>query len=217
MCWRRGSKGEAHRTICTAEPMPRTGARMAKREKARTSESGRKGPKIITRKPKPSDFRDVIEYYYRFYEEVKENPLFGIVLSHKRPNMSDERKWFSELLGRTKRGATVALVAEVDGHAVGLCEVNAIGRPRSEVSHRGELGIAVSSDYRGMGVGTALLRSVLGKCRKKFEVVELSVFSKNKGAKKLYESFGFSTYATRPHSIKRGDAYLDEDLMRLEV
>ena len=190
---------------------------MVEKAKPRISESSRVRPRIIIRKPKPSDFGDIIEYYYRFYEEVKENPLFGIVLSSKRPNMRAEPKWFSELLDSTKRGDTIAFVAEVNGRAVGLCEVRSIGRPKSEVSHRGELGIAVSSDYRGMGVGTALPSSALGKCRKKFEVVELSVFSKNKGAKKLYEKFGFIIYATRPHSIKRGDAYLDEDLMRLDV
>lgn len=190
---------------------------MAQETKTKIGRGRRKTPGIIIRGLEPSDFIDIIGYYLRFYEEVKENPLFGVVLSSKKPRMNDELRWFSGLYDAIVRGDTVAFVAEVRGRAVGLCEVRTIGRPGSEVSHRGDLGIAVSSDFRGMGVGTALLRSTLKKCKGKFEIVELSVFSKNRGARKLYERFGFKRYATRRSSVKRRNEYLDEVLMRLEL
>ena len=44
-----------------------------------------------------------------------------------------------------------------------------------------------------------------------------SCISKNEGAKRLYERFGFEKYGTRPSAVKRGKAHLDEDLMRLEL
>lgn len=190
---------------------------MAKEDKASSHEGRRRRPDITIRAPRPSDFVDIVDYYFRFYDEVRENPVFGVVLSSNKPSMNDELRWFSNLYDSVARGDLIAFVAEVKGRAVGLCEVRTAGRPGSEVSHRGDLGIAVSSDYRGMGVGTALLRSALRNCKGKFEIIELSVFSKNLGARRLYERFGFRRYATRPASVKRGTEYLDEELMRLDL
>ena len=179
--------------------------------------SGRDKTKLLVRDLRPADFEDIVRYYYRFYDEVKENPLFGIVLAKERPSISEELRWFADLYEGAARGDVFVSVAEVGGHAVGMCEVRTLGRRGSEVSHRGELGIAVSADHRGKGAGSALLRSTLGKCKGKLETVELTVFSKNEGAKRLYERFGFEKYGTRPSAVKRGKAHLDEDLMRLEL
>lgn len=172
---------------------------------------------LIVRDLKRSDFGDIVEYYYRFYDEVKEKPSLGIALYHKKPSLSEERKWFAELCKSVGAGSDVVTVAEVDSHVVGLCEVRCIGRPQSEVSHRGDLGIMVSREHRGKGVGTALLRETLRKCAGSFEVIELSVFETNEVAVSLYEKFGFRAYGRRPKSVKRGQRYFDEILMRLEL
>ncbi|MDG6988571.1 MAG: GNAT family N-acetyltransferase [Nitrososphaerota archaeon] len=92
-----------------------------------------------------------------------------------------------------------------------------LGRKSSEVSHRGELGIAVGAGHRGKGVGSALLRSTLERCKGKLEIVEPTVFSKNEAAKRLYGRSGFEKYGARPSSVKRGNVYLEEDLVRLEL
>ena len=118
----------------------------------------------------------------------------------------------------TARGDAIVSVAEVEGRVVGMCEVRtSTWRWGSETSHRGHLGIAIDSDYRGKEVGSALLDSTLDKCRGKLEIVELSVFSVNKQARKLHERFGFKTSGTRPASVKRGNRYFDEDLMQLKL
>jgi RimJ/RimL family protein N-acetyltransferase len=171
---------------------------------------------VLIRNLRPSDFDDIVSYYFRFYDEVKENPSFGIVLDHNKPSLSQELLWFSELYKNVTEGRTIAVVAEKDSHIVGLCEVSEL-RPDSDVSHRGQLGISVNKDYRGKGAGTSLLKETLQKCKGKFEIVELCVLSSNQSAKKLYEKFGFKTFGIRPKSIKRGDSYFDEDMMRLEI
>ena len=43
---------------------------------------------------------------------TKKNPLFGVVLSSKKPRMNDELRWFSGLYDAVVRGDTVAFVAE---------------------------------------------------------------------------------------------------------
>jgi ribosomal protein S18 acetylase RimI-like enzyme len=53
-----------------------------------------------------------------------------------------------------------------------------------------ELGIAVLPDYRGKGVGTALLDRHLAEAKKFYTAISLSV-SPNNPAKRLYERQGF--------------------------
>ena len=170
---------------------------------------------MIIRDLKPSDFDDIVNNLYSYYEEVSENPELGLVLFNTKPSISYELEWFSNLYKGIAAGNNVAVVAEVDSHAVGLCIVH--GRlPDSEISHGAELGIALRKEYRGRGIGTPLLREALERCRGKFETVELAVLTNNR-AKKLYEKFGFKIIGTRQRAIKRGNRYFDEYVMILTL
>ena len=171
---------------------------------------------LLIRDLQPSDFTDIVNYYYGFYDEIRENPSFGISLFLKKPSLSEELAWFSGVYKKMSEGDAIVLVAAVDSHVVGLCEVGRL-QPGSDLSHRGGLGISVSKDHRGRGVGTALMRETLRRCKGKFEIIELTVLTTNEAAKKLYSKFGFKAIGVLPHSLKRGDRYLDEELMRLEI
>jgi ribosomal protein S18 acetylase RimI-like enzyme len=171
---------------------------------------------LVVRELRPSDFSDVVDNYYGFYDEIRENPSFGIVLYRKKPSLSDELSWFSGLYKLMAEGDAVVIVAEMDSRVVGLCEVTR-GLPDSDVSHRGFLGISVSKGQRRKGVGRALMRGTLRRCNGRFEVIELGVLTTNTPAKKLYAKFGFKRFGLRPHSFKRGDRYFDEELMRSEL
>ncbi len=171
---------------------------------------------LVTRDLRPSDFTDLVDNYYRFYDEIVENPSFGIVLYRKKPSLSDELNWFSGLYKRVVDGDAIAIVAEMDSHVVGFCEVSRY-QPGSDVSHRAGLGIWVSKEHRGKGVGRALIQEMLQRCKGRFEIIELSVVTTNIPAKKLYGRFGFKAFGLRPRSIKRGDRYFDLELMQLNL
>ena len=158
---------------------------------------------MIVRDLRPQDFSDIVEYYYRFYDEVKEDPFFGITLFHSKPTIGDELEWFSSIYKQMEEGNAVATIAEEGSHVVGFCEVSRL-MPNHDVSHRASLGIHVRKEKRGKGVGDMLLSETLKRCNGKFEIIELSVFTTNEVAKKLYRKFGFRTFGTRPRSIKRG-------------
>jgi RimJ/RimL family protein N-acetyltransferase len=170
---------------------------------------------IIYRDLKPSDFESMADNFYSFLDELEENPDLGLVLPRKRPSISEELQWFSDLYKKVEEGKTVATVAEGESKVIGMCEIEGL-RSESDISHRGELGLVVSKEYRGKGIGTELIRLTLEKCKGKFEVVQLGVFSINR-AKRLYERFGFQTYGHNPHAIKRGGRYYAEDLMLLKL
>src|SRR5579875_1185737 len=116
------------------------------------------------------DFPDLVDNYFRLYEEVRTDPGLGILLFAKKPSLADEVQWFSTLYRNLLNQSHVASVAEVDGHAVGLVVV---GRgPHEEGAHVGDLGINIRDGYRDRGVGKALMKDVLQKCRGKFEMVQ---------------------------------------------
>jgi len=174
-------------------------------------------PRIVVRSVRWNDFDDVRESYFRLYDERVTNPSIGITLFAERPSMSDETNWFAATFRRVLAGDEIFQVAEVDDRVVGTCSIHRAGLgPTSEMSHVGELGILVRQEYRGKGVGSALLASALDEARSRFELVYLSVFSVNVGAQRLYRRFGFTPCGHFPRLVKRGNEYLDEDRMVLD-
>ncbi len=163
-----------------------------------------------------SDFPDLLDIYYHLYDERAQGDPIGITLFSERPSHADEIDWFARAYARFERGVDVWSVAESDGRVVGNCTIQRLAPVAgSEQAHIGILGILVHHSHRGQGVGTALLTHALAAARRRFEVVRLSVFSINTGARRLYERFGFVTTGHSPRAVKRDGAYLDEEEMTL--
>jgi ribosomal protein S18 acetylase RimI-like enzyme len=166
-----------------------------------------------------TDLDPFIETYWGLYEERARGDPIGITLFSERPSRSDEVAWFSNLYRRVLEGDTICVVAEQDGRAVGHCEIGPVpgSQAGSETYHVGELGILVDARYRGQGCGRALLGRALERARGRFDLVRLSVFSTNAGAKRLYERVGFTVTGRMPAAIRRGDAYIDLEVMHLDL
>ena len=76
-------------------------------------------------------------------------------------------------------------VALVDGRVAGWCDISSLERPIFD--HVGVLGMGVIAQYRGNGIGHALLRSVLETAKTRgLKRVELSVRERNVAALGLY-------------------------------
>ena len=116
------------------------------------------------------------------------------------------------ILSAKSSGRTLILVAEVDGKVVGVGELK-IGEFKKN-SHTAELGLAVIKEFRGLGVGKALMEEMLSYAQKReVEKVWLSVFSTNNAAITLYRKFGFVVEGVRKKQFKIGNTYVDELLM----
>jgi RimJ/RimL family protein N-acetyltransferase len=174
---------------------------------------------VVVRELHWDDFQPLVTTYFELYDERERSGEIGIHLFDERPRPEDEVAWFAGLYQQVLRDEVVVAVAEVDGRAVGSCTIAPAGSrgARSEVSHVGVLGILVNRRYRGRGVGTALMIRALEEARSKFERVRLAVFATNTGAKRLYERLGFRTTGRYPGEVKRGDRYIDEELMDLDL
>jgi ribosomal protein S18 acetylase RimI-like enzyme len=81
-------------------------------------------------------------------------------------------------------------VALVEEKVVGWCDALPIDRPTR--AHTAVLGIGVLAEFRGRGIGTALLRETLQKARASdLTRIELSVREGKARVIGLYQRFGF--------------------------
>jgi RimJ/RimL family protein N-acetyltransferase len=85
----------------------------------------------------------------------------------------------------------VHFVALDGDRVVGLCDVTPTAPPRIAAQrHNGTLGMFLATEYRGRGHGEAMLRIALEAARDKFERIELTVYSHNENAHRLYRKVG---------------------------
>ena len=101
-------------------------------------------------------------------------------------------------------------VAEADGEIVGHAGIHKLGAsPRR--AHAMGLGIVVRSDWHGKGVGRALMAALIELADGWLPVtrIELTVFTDNENALKLYREFGFEIEGTHKAYALRDGKYVD--------
>lgn len=111
----------------------------------------------------------------------------------------------------------VLWVAETQELIVGWCRVfpYTFGN-RSR--HVADIGIGVHQDYRGRGIGRALIQNAIVQARENgFEKLTLDLYSSSKVAQHLFESVGFHIVGIRSHHAKINGTYVNEILMEMKL
>lgn len=126
------------------------------------------------------------------------------------PLEADTRKYVQDNIA----GGVPHFVAVADGKVVGWCDVAV--RPRSTQRHSGVLGMGVTRDHRGKGIGRALMQATLSAAKASgMRRIELTVRVDNQPAKRLYESFGFVTEGLCVRHMCIDGQFIDSWLMAL--
>ena len=100
-----------------------------------------------------------------------------------------------------------AFVAVAGDEIIGLLHVEATG------FGFGELGMLVARDWRGQGVGSALVTAAIDWARKRgLHKLSLSVFTHNEAAIALYRKFGFVEEGRRVKHFRRANGELWDSL-----
>ena len=86
--------------------------------------------------------------------------------------------------------------------------------------HKGFIiGMYVTPEARGKGVGKALLIEAIAHARKiaDLDQLHLAVVVTNEAARTLYRQLGFTVYGIEPRALKKDGQYWDEELMILKL
>ncbi len=95
-----------------------------------------------------------------------------------------------------------------NGIVVGWADITPAGNPR--LAHRGFLGMGLIEEFRGKGLGNQLLSRALKHAKDiGLEKVELSVYTDNVAAIKLYKKLGFTEIGIIKHYRKLNERCFD--------
>jgi putative acetyltransferase len=148
-----------------------------------TAFTAKNGARTVFRPEQPSDTEMLWEMFSTLSEESKSNLV---------PPFTRERieSWTSNI-NYDEVLAIVAVVEEKGGQRI-VGSASLKFHPQEALKHKAELGITVHDDYQNMGIGTALLKHLIGIAKmKKLKKVYLQVSAANDRAISLYKRAGF--------------------------
>ena len=167
------------------------------------------GRKVVLRTPRISDLDDFLEFINSLVDEEAD------ILVNEKTSRDAEADWLGKLLAEIEKGKVINVTAEVEGKVVGNSDVH---KGAGKRSHTGALGIALRHGYRDVGIGTEMMRVLAEESGKTgLKLLRLSVFDSNLRARHVYEKVGFREVGRIPRAIRKGDSYVDEVWMVLEL
>jgi len=165
------------------------------------------GRQIVIRSIRWEDLDGAIEFINSLADEGFETA--------QRVTRSEEADWLGKRLARREKGELIEAVAEVDGKVVANSGVE---KRTGAMSHLGYLGMAIMPGYRGIGIGTELMKVLIEEARLAgLKVLFLDHYETNKAARGLYEKVGFKEAGRIPKAIHRDGTYVDLVRMVLEL
>ena len=161
--------------------------------------------KVVLRTPKWEDLDDFLELINSLVDEKAE------IARTEKVSREEEIDWLSKVLSRLEKDETFYLVAEVDGKVVAVSE---IGRRSGYEKHVGVIGIAIRNEFRGLGIGTEMMKTLVMQAQEMdLKVLTLTAFASNKRAIRVYEKVGFVQTGRVPKKHFKEGKYIDEIIM----
>lgn len=122
--------------------------------------------------------------------------------------MEDRMEWYRE----HKTPIHPLIIAEVDGIIYGYASLSPY-RAKDAYEATVELSVYVHPEKRGLGVATALMKSILRTARSREGIhnVVSVITSGNEISTKLHEKFGFTFVGTIPQVAQKNGAFLGID------
>lgn len=153
----------------------------------------RDGREVLLRPVRPEDAADMVVIQQQVVEEA-------ISLVDDGLDTVEER---AEELSKIPDG-NLYLVAAHNGRVIGSVELHR-SRP-ALMQHQAMLSIELHRDFRGSGLGSAMIRHAVEWARHNgLEMIRLGVLDSNPRAKALYERLGFTRTGHIPAFVKRRD------------
>jgi putative acetyltransferase len=146
-----------------------------------------------------------------FVRLLSDPEVYGGVLQMPYPSVEE---WRKKLEPQATDQSGLHLVAVAGGNIIGSAGLHAVGiSPRRR--HVAGLGMTVAAEWQGRGIGTELMRRLLDWADNWFgyQRIELTVYTDNERALRLYCKFGFVHEGTHRAYALRNGVYADVHAM----
>ncbi len=170
----------------------------------------KKGNEVILRYPREEDLEEMLSYVN---ELIKDDTF--VLISGKPQTKEDEKKFLTQLLKNMQRGDVLSLVIEQSGKIIGMTGVT---REKFRMRHVGMLGISLSAQVRGEGIGTMAFATIIEESKKMgLRLLTLHCFENNSRALHMYEKFGFVRVGMIPKAVLFREKYIGQIIMYLPL
>ncbi|MBO3832463.1 MAG: GNAT family N-acetyltransferase [Candidatus Brockarchaeota archaeon] len=167
------------------------------------------GRRLVLRSPRWEDLDELMSFINSLVEEGTN------ITVNRKVTREEEAEWLAELLANIEKGRTIGVVAEVDGKVVGNSEVT---RGTGSQGHVGFLGVGVAREYRDLGIGTRMLKTLIEESRRiGLRLLVLDVYAMNARARHVYKKLGFREAGTVPNMACTKNGYVSVIRMFLEL
>lgn len=107
------------------------------------------------------------------------------------------------------------ILCEVDGKVAGNSQLMLHGRLKTK--HRAGVAIALTREFWGLGIGTAMFEEMIRVSREHdIRQMELEVIEGNERAMALYRKMGFEVAAAKPDAIRLKDGTLLKEFIMIK-
>lgn len=128
--------------------------------------------------------------------------------------LSDEQE--VSFIQNTLSGPNAIMLAAVCQGKI-IANANLRGDSKKRMRHIAEMGITVSREFWGLGIGRFLMDELIAFARQtgELKIIHLAVRADNERAVRLYKSFGFETLGLYKKMFMLSKTYFDGILMNL--
>lgn len=163
------------------------------------------GREALLRSPRAEDARAMLDYLFTCASETD----FILRTPEECVETEEEEVRFLENINASPD--SLMIICLVKGRIAGNCHL--MRQKRMKTRHRASLGIALTREFWGLGIGRAMLEALVQAARESgVSQLELQYLEGNERGARLYEKLGFTEVGRQPNAIKLKDGRLLDEI-----
>lgn len=177
--------------------------------------SSKNGLDVVLRYPKWEDLQSL----WLYMNALSREDTF-LALSGESLDIQSQAEWLAGRFVQMEVKNSVVLLAMQGEEVIGVCNIDRNFNNRSRGLHVANFGISLANAYRSQGIGHFFARQSILEAKQKLNDItriQLTLFSQNQIAYKLYQKLGFKICGQNPEALLYRGNFQDEILMSLKI